>query len=176
MSSESRPNATRAALAGVAILVFGPVLAPFTAYDPGYAGSRNALSDQSFANKDATQLSIAKAPWSLTSGPFTSSVSDVNRAQQFARTKLRARNWDESEFACLVDLWNRESNWNHRAENPSSGAYGIPQALPGNKMRTAGKDWRTNAETQILWGLSYIADRYTTPCDAWTHSEENGWY
>jgi len=161
---------------GVAILVIGPVIAPFTAYDPGYAGSRDILSDQSFTNEDATQHSITKDSWSLTSGFFVSGSSDVKSAQQFARTELRARKWDESEFTCLVDLWNRESNWNYRAENPSSGAYGIPQALPGNKMGAAGKDWRTNAETQILWGLSYIADRYKTPCRAWAHSEDVGWY
>ena len=176
MISESRPRVTRAALVGVAILVFGPVIAPFTVYDLGYARSRQLLSDQSFTNKDAAQFSIAKDSWSLTSGFFISGSADVKRAQQFARAELRARNWDETEFTCLVDLWNRESNWNYRAENVSSGAYGIPQALPGNKMRDAGDDWRTSAETQIRWGLGYISDRYTTPCDAWAHSEENGWY
>jgi hypothetical protein len=173
---ESRPNITRAALAGVAILVLGPVIAPFTVYDPGYARSREFLSDQSFTNKDAAQYSIAKDSWSLTSGYFVAGAAEARIAQQFARTELRSRNWGESEFTCLVDLWNRESHWNYRAENPSSGAYGIPQALPGNKMKTAGKDWRTNAETQILWGLGYISDRYATPCDAWAHSEKNGWY
>ena len=176
LSSESRPGITRAALVGVAVLLFGPVVAPFTAYDSGFAKPRDSLSDQSFTNKDAAQNSIAKDSWSLTSGFFVSGTSSVKGAQQFARAELRDRNWDESEFTCLVDLWNRESRWNYRAENPSSGAYGIPQALPGHKMRAAGKDWRTNPETQILWGLSYISDRYKTPCRAWDHSEENGWY
>jgi len=174
--SESRPKVTRAALAGVAILVLGPVIAPLTAYDRGYARSRELVSDQSFTNKDTSQYSIAKDSWSLTSGLFVAGSAEVKIAQRFARAELRVRNWDESEFTCLVDLWNRESKWNHRAENVSSGAYGIPQALPGNKMKAAGKDWRTNAETQILWGLNYISDRYTTPCDAWSHSEINGWY
>jgi hypothetical protein len=174
--SESRPRVARAALAGVAILLFGPVIAPFTAYDLGYARSSELLSDQSFTNKDGSQFSIAKDAWSLTSGFFMSGSEDVKRAQQFARDEFQDRNWGETEFRCLVDLWERESNWNYLAENVSSGAYGIPQALPGNKMREAGDDWRTNAETQIRWGLSYISDRYTTPCKAWSHSEENGWY
>jgi hypothetical protein len=173
---ESRPNVTRAALAGVAILVLGPVIAPFTAYDPGYARSRDLLSNQSFENKDASQYSIAKDSWSLTSGFFSANSAEVRIAQQFARAELRARNWDESEFTCLVDLWNRESHWNYRAKNVSSGAYGIPQALPGNKMNAAGNDWRTNAETQIVWGLDYISERYTSACDAWAHSERTGWY
>jgi hypothetical protein len=70
----------------------------------------------------------------------------------------------------------RESRWNHVAENPSSGAYGIPQALPGSKMASAGDDWATNPETQIRWGLGYIDARYGSPCAAWEHSEEKNWY
>ena len=80
------------------------------------------------------------------------------------------------QFGCLVSLWDRESGWNVYAQNPSSGAYGIPQALPGSKMGTAGSDWQTNAATQIAWGLGYIADRYGSPCGAWSHSESAGWY
>lgn len=71
------------------------------------------------------------------------------------------------QFTCLETLWEHESNWNHLAENPSSGAYGIPQALPGDKMASEGDDWKTNPKTQIDWGLKYIQDRYGTPCDAW---------
>ena len=83
--------------------------------------------------------------------------------------------WSGSQFGCLVSLWNRESGWRVTAANPS-GAYGIPQALPGSKMFSAGPDWRTDAETQIKWGLGYIKGRYSTPCDAWAHSESTGWY
>ena len=175
-SSESRPGIARAALVGVAILLFGPIIAPFTTYDFGYARSQALLNNQSFTNEDSHQYSIAKDSWSLTSGFFVSGSSDVKRAQQFARDELLAREWGEDEFTCLVDLWERESKWNVHAENVSSGAYGIPQALPGKKMRVAGKDWRHNPETQILWGLTYISDRYKTPCGAWAHSEEAGWY
>jgi murein DD-endopeptidase MepM/ murein hydrolase activator NlpD len=80
------------------------------------------------------------------------------------------------QYGCLVLLWNRESGWNYRADNPSSSAYGIPQALPGSKMASAGADWRTNPATQIRWGLGYIRARYGTPCGAWAHSQSSGWY
>ena len=83
--------------------------------------------------------------------------------------------WGDDQFACLLSLWNRESGWRVNAAN-SSGAYGIPQALPGSKMASAGADWQTNPATQIAWGLGYIAGRYGTPCGAWDHSESNGWY
>ncbi|HVK27175.1 MAG TPA: transglycosylase SLT domain-containing protein [Nocardioides sp.] len=82
----------------------------------------------------------------------------------------------EGQWAYLDALWHRESGWNHLAENPSSGAYGIPQSLPGTKMAVVGSDWRTNPETQINWGLAYIGARYGTPQKAWAHSEAVGWY
>lgn len=81
-----------------------------------------------------------------------------------------------SQWGCLDALWTRESNWRWNATNPTSGAYGIPQSLPASKMASAGPDWRTNYRTQIEWGLSYIAQRYGTPCAAWAHSENVGWY
>ena len=85
--------------------------------------------------------------------------------------------WGADEFhSCLEPLWERESNWNHTAENSSSGAYGIPQSLPGDKMASHGDDWRTNPATQISWGISYIKDRYSNPCGAWSHSQANNWY
>ncbi|HWJ68381.1 MAG TPA: transglycosylase SLT domain-containing protein [Nocardioides sp.] len=82
----------------------------------------------------------------------------------------------EEQWAYLDALWHRESGWNHLAENPSSGAYGIPQSLPATKMAVVGADWRTNPETQINWGLAYIGARYGTPQRAWAHSERVGWY
>jgi hypothetical protein len=74
--------------------------------------------------------------------------------------------WDESQFSCLEDLWVGESNWEVSAENPTSGAYGIPQALPAEKMASAGSDWETNPVTQIEWGFDYIQDVYGDPCAA----------
>ncbi|QBZ72300.1 glycosyltransferase [Streptomyces phage Circinus] len=87
-----------------------------------------------------------------------------------------ARLVGQSQFGCLNNLFNRESGWNPYAANPSSGAYGIPQALPGSKMASAGSDWRTNPYTQVRWGVSYIKSRYGTPCSAWAHSQSVGWY
>jgi hypothetical protein len=96
--------------------------------------------------------------------------------QQIAIQMLAGFGWSSSEFSCLNSLWERESGWNPYAANPSSGAYGIPQALPGSKMATAGADWQTNAATQITWGLGYIQSTYGSPCSAWGHETSTGWY
>jgi hypothetical protein len=84
--------------------------------------------------------------------------------------------WGEKQFACLETLWFRESNWNHKATNPVTGAYGIPQSLPGRKMATFGDDWKTNPVTQMKWGASYIEDRYDTPCEALDFFYDRNWY
>lgn len=96
--------------------------------------------------------------------------------RQIGQSLAAARGWTGSQWSCLDSLWQRESGWSHTAQNSSSGAYGIPQALPGSKMASAGADWRTNPATQITWGLDYIAGRYGTPCGAWSHSQSSGWY
>jgi hypothetical protein len=99
----------------------------------------------------------------------------IRDPRAYARLLLAERGWS-NQFDCLNLLYQRESGWNYHATNPSSGAYGIPQALPGSKMASAGADWRTNPATQIRWGLDYIAERYGTPCGAWAHSQATGWY
>ena len=100
----------------------------------------------------------------------------ASEAQRIAKSLLPSYGASgKGQFSCLVSLWNRESHWNTHAANPS-GAYGIPQALPGSKMASAGPDWRNNATTQIKWGLGYIKSRYSTPCGAWSHSQSSGWY
>jgi hypothetical protein len=86
------------------------------------------------------------------------------------------RGWVGQQFDCLSSLWNKESGWRWDANNSSSGAYGIPQSLPGSKMASAGSDWATNPITQINWGLGYIASSYGTPCSAWAHSQASNWY
>ncbi|MDO5746575.1 MAG: G5 domain-containing protein [Actinomycetaceae bacterium] len=103
------------------------------------------------------------------SGKFDipSAPANPNEAQRYARSQLASYGFTDSEFGCLVSLWTRESGWSYKARNSSSGAYGIPQALPGTKMASAGADWRTNPHTQIRWGLGYIKGRYGTPCQAW---------
>jgi hypothetical protein len=88
-------------------------------------------------------------------------------AQEIARSMVTADGWDAAEFTCLVGLWQAESGWSWSATNPTSGAYGIPQALPGWKMAAAGSDWLTNPATQIRWGLDYIASVYGSPCEAY---------
>jgi uncharacterized protein YabE (DUF348 family) len=102
-------------------------------------------------------------------------VVSPGSAQAIAKAMVAKRGWNSAQFSCLVSLWNRESGWRVNAANPS-GAYGIPQSLPGSKMAAAGADWRTDAATQITWGLGYIADRYGTPCGAWGHSQATGFY
>jgi hypothetical protein len=81
-----------------------------------------------------------------------------------------------AQFACLEPLWERESGWSASAENPSSGAYGIPQALPADKMASAGPDWESDADTQVRWGVGYIDATYGSPCNALAHENEFGWY
>ncbi|WP_243074034.1 lytic transglycosylase domain-containing protein [Microbacterium sp. SS28] len=97
-------------------------------------------------------------------------------AQAFAYSQFPSRGWGDDQFGCLVALWNKESGWNYQAYNRGSGAFGIPQALPGSKMSSAGADWQSNAATQVMWGLGYIQGRYGTPCGAWGHSQSTGWY
>jgi SLT domain-containing protein len=89
---------------------------------------------------------------------------------------MLARGWAESQWSCLNTLWEHESNWNPKAKNPSSGATGIPQALPGSKMAANGSDWATNPATQIAWGLDYIKGRYGSPCGAWSFWQAHHWY
>ncbi|SFR77432.1 hypothetical protein SAMN05428970_2229 [Agromyces sp. CF514] len=101
---------------------------------------------------------------------------DTAGAQAYAAAAVSRYGWDSGQYQCLYLLWMRESSWRADAYNASSGAYGIPQSLPGSKMAVAGADWRTNAATQIEWGLSYIASRYGSPCAAWAHSEAVNWY
>ena len=92
------------------------------------------------------------------------------------RRLAAARGWTGRQWTCLDNLWTRESGWKVHSENSSSGAYGIPQALPARKMASAGSDWRVNAVTQIRWGLVYIAAVYGAPCGAWQHSQDYNYY
>lgn len=100
----------------------------------------------------------------------------VAEYQAYAEKRCFDYGWSDADFQALVKLWNKESGWNPAAHNSSSGAYGIPQALPASKMATAGTDYLTNYKTQIEWGLSYIKSRYGTPSAAWNQSCRRGWY
>jgi hypothetical protein len=123
----------------------------------------------------AAEVRKPTASSSVPTAPAAASASAAE-AQAIARGMLGSRGWGDDQFSCLVSLWHKESGWNAQAMNRSSGAYGIPQALPGSKMASAGADWQTNAATQISWGFGYIAGRYGTPCSAWSHSQSVGWY
>jgi hypothetical protein len=128
------------------------------------------------AREEAEKKAAAAAARRKGAAHAAASRSFSGDPKSIARELLGSHGWSSSQFGCLDSLWQRESGWNYRAYNASSGAYGIPQALPGSKMGTVASDWRTNPATQIRWGLNYIADRYGSPCGAWSHSESTGWY
>ena len=127
---------------------------------------RDAFTTSKIAPKVTSTLGVAPA----------AGTPDPGTAQGIAKAMVAAKGWGDGEFNCLVALWNKESHWNIYAHNASSGAYGIPQAMPGSKMASVGADWATNPKTQIIWGLGYIEGRYATPCGAWAHSQRKGWY
>ena len=112
----------------------------------------------------------------ISNGATGGNVVPQGDAQAIAAAMLGNYGWGSEQMGCLVPLWQKESGWNVYAQNRSSGAYGIPQALPGSKMASAGADWQTNPATQIAWGLGYISGRYGSPCGAWSHSQSVGWY
>lgn len=141
------------------------------------AVSRGSISRVSADRRD-TADPVKEAALAVDEGPAVTRSVDVadGDPREIARALLPEFGFSADQFGCLDSLWTRESNWNPSADNPSSSAYGIPQALPGSKMASAGADWATNPVTQITWGLGYIRDRYGSPCGAWAHSESVGWY
>jgi len=136
------------------------------------ASAPKETSDAEAAPKETSDAEAA--PKVYTAPP--AAVPDPGSAKAYAYDAIAARGWGEDQYNCLVSLWQKESGWNVAAMNKSSGAYGIPQSLPGSKMGSAGSDWETNAGTQIEWGLGYITDRYGSPCGAWAKSQASGWY
>jgi cell wall-associated NlpC family hydrolase len=112
----------------------------------------------------------------IATGSSGGSTQSASKARAYAKSQLGEFGWSGGQYDPLNRLWIRESNWRWNAQNPSSGAYGIPQALPGSKMASAGSDWRTNGITQVRWGLGYIKGRYGSPAAAWGHSQRTGWY
>jgi len=115
-----------------------------------------------------------KKKWVEQVAPPASRVTESVKI--YAKYEITAHGWPKAQWQCLNKLWTKESNWRHLAKNRSSGAYGIPQALPAEKMASAGKDWKTNPFTQVDWGLKYIISRYKTPCGAIGHWNLKGWY
>jgi len=131
------------------------------------AAAQAAAAQRQSAQEQAAQQQAAQQPAASTPS---------GSPQQIAEQMLSQFGWSSSQFSCLQPLWAHESGWNVYASNPSSGAYGIPQALPGSKMASAGPDWQSDAATQIRWGLQYIQGTYGSPCAAWSHEEADGWY
>lgn len=193
--AETRPRRRSAASLPVFAALVSLLFVSVTAVPHASSLELSAEERQRQSEAGAQDFSVAAAAMSLSSArssygvteppppppPVTLSAPAVGRpdpgsAQAIAYDLVMAKGWSEAEYSCLVALWNRESGWNVYAHNASSGAYGIPQSLPGNKMASAGSDWQTNPRTQIVWGLGYIQGRYGTPCGAWASSQQRGWY
>ena len=121
--------------------------------------------------EQAASRSQTRAPY-----PVPASCGDYSGNRALGCAALLEVGFGLDQMPCLDKLFTRESQWNPKAKNKSSGAYGIPQALPGSKMASIGSDWEWNPVTQVKWGLSYIKNRYKTPCGAWAHSQATGWY
>jgi hypothetical protein len=167
-------TAAAAALAAVD----GPAATPDAETAERLAESRESRSSRSAARAPIVKDKAALLRLEARPGPqqSRSRTVDLGDPRSVAQAMLSDHGWSQDQFGCLDSLWVKESNWDPTAANPTSSAYGIPQALPGSKMASAGADWQTNPATQIEWGLGYIADRYGSPCAAWGHSQANGWY
>ncbi|HEY2279634.1 MAG TPA: lytic transglycosylase domain-containing protein [Streptosporangiaceae bacterium] len=143
---------------------------------------QSAQSQQAAPRPDqaATQQAAVASPTpaaATTPAPSaTPTPAPSGSPQSIAQSMLKSFGWSADQFSCLQPLWQHESSWSVSASNSSTGAYGIPQAVPGSKMASAGPDWKTNPSTQIKWGLGYIKDTYGSPCGAWSHEQADGWY
>ena len=125
----------------------------------------------------AVTLAAIAAPRAAAAPPARPDQPPPRTPRQIAKAMLAHRfGWKAWQFKYLNRLWAIESGWNRYASNPYSGAYGIPQAVPGSKMSTAGPGWQWNARTQVRWGMRYIQARYRTPYWAWLHQRTDGWY
>jgi hypothetical protein len=169
------------AFAIVLVMVVDPYSGAYA--DPVTAPQQWVVIDgQSYVAQGSYSLNVKRDGYTVTqtkrppaAGAVVAGTPDPGSAKDIALKILKSRGMGNDQYSCLVSLWDRESHWNVYAANPS-GAYGIPQALPGSKMASAGPNWQSNPKTQILWGLSYISARYGTPCGAWAQSQASGWY
>lgn len=139
---------------------------------------REAAVSRSTGDRRAAPDALKVAELSSDNGVAVTRTEKVVESdpRSLARSLMTEYGMSSSDFTCLDRLWSSESGWNVHANNPSSSAYGIPQALPGSKMASAGPDWQDSAETQIRWGLGYIENRYGTACAAWSFKSARGWY
>jgi len=135
-----------------------------------------AVAAKARAAEEAVRRNQAASRSRVDIGPIPESCSVYQGNRAIGCTLLLQWGFGLDQMPCLDKLWTRESGWSTTASNRSTGAYGIPQALPGSKMSKYGDDWRTNPATQIKWGLDYIKGRYGTPCGAWSFFQSRGWY
>jgi hypothetical protein len=175
------PAQTPAANDVVAMAETGPTLvSPFDWTTAGMTVGRDVALKKAAADRAAKAAAAEKARKARAleaqrrASRTRRAAASYGSPRAIAQAMLAERGWS-SQWGCLDSLWQRESGWRVYASNPS-GAYGIPQALPGSKMASAGADWRTNPATQIRWGLGYIASAYGSPCAAWRHSQSHNWY
>ncbi|PNG18140.1 hypothetical protein C1J00_32680 [Streptomyces cahuitamycinicus] len=150
------------------------------------AAARKAAAETAIAKKEAAKEAAEKAAKEAkeraeakASASRSKDISDFPVATSYSIAQLQAmarQMVPAGQFQCFSNIVDHESDWNYKAVNPSSGAYGMFQALPGSKMSSVGADWRTNPATQIKWGLNYMNDRYGSPCDAWSFWQANNWY
>ncbi len=159
----------------------GAVAEPGAVEEPGALeepGAVDAERQQQAAQRQQQQAEEAAAQQQAAEEAARASVpvDDPAAARAFAASALPARGWEAAELTCLDKLWTKESEWLTSAVNPSSGAYGIAQSLPAEKMAAAGDDWKVSYSTQITWGLDYIASRYGSPCSALNFHYANNWY
>jgi hypothetical protein len=173
MGAWSAGAADQPAAAGRPVSLVRPLAAvrPGPAPDPSSSRSQPVRLDALFA----TASEPASEPL-MSIGSVAGRVRPEPTARQIAIRLLHRFHWSKRQFRYLDPLWARESSWDVHAENLYSGAYGIPQAVPGSKMASAGRRWRSCARTQILWGLRYIKERYGSPAAAWEHELATGWY
>ncbi|MFJ7292067.1 transglycosylase SLT domain-containing protein [Streptomyces collinus] len=145
--------------------------------------ARKAAAETAVAKKEAAEKAAKEAKERAEAKEAAASrskdISDFPVATSYSIAQLQAMARQivpSGQFQCFSNIVDHESDWNYKAVNPSSGAYGMFQALPGSKMSSVGADWRTNPATQIKWGLNYMNDRYGSPCEAWSFWQANNWY
>jgi hypothetical protein len=140
--------------------------------------AREQSASRSIGDRRQQADSLKTAALSDANGVAVTKSEDLTQAdpRTLAKALMPLFGMSTSDFSCVDSIWSQESGWNVHADNPYSSAYGIPQALPGSKMASAGPDWQNSAETQIKWGLGYIKSRYGSPCAAWSFKRAHGWY
>lgn len=178
---------TSLAAVGTGLAVSGGVFVPETpdsslvsqSDSPDLAAAELAASRLAPVTRSQTRSTTGKAAMlAQAAGAAMTGTEDISDEDPriIAKALLSEFGFAQSEFGCLDSIYSQESGWRWNADNPRSSAYGIPQALPGSKMASAGADWATNPVTQIRWGLGYIRDRYGSPCQAWAFKRVRGWY